>query len=409
MESSAISNLGLSNVKNLSLNNGVSFEPSTSLKEDCDTEDDFHVEYRNDIWNNLLTQEADKMLIHLQSPQLEYRGALVCQLRSVCNKLSLGIGTLHSAVTLLDLFMDAHRLRSDRLSYVALACLSLAAKSEERFSKAPTIKTLSRVTGNKLCSTTFRQLEWMIGEHVKWRLLMPTPATYAALLAGFIVTDEDLNTKDPKLIRKFKRDGQRLLEAYLDLTLSDVRLRCVESVCVACACVCCARVSAGLSLSNTALGDTLRPHGHTVELLAGLLLRMMQVRKSKESSNTEEVDQGYGSAKTTPMQTPCASPMCQPSPSNNLSHPVLDLNDSAPTSSFCLNPELTPPKYSKYYVVNSNDPNDYSFYRSHKLLEASMGGAPVRMAVKRSALDNSRIEMDNKRVCLVDRMSQVTL
>lgn len=38
----------------------------------------------------------------------------------------MGIGTLHTAVALLDLFMDSHKLRCDRLSHVALSCLSLA-------------------------------------------------------------------------------------------------------------------------------------------------------------------------------------------------------------------------------------------------------------------------------------------
>lgn len=59
-------------------------------------------------------------------PQLEFRGTLVQQLRDVTKKLGLTLGTLHSAVAQLDLFMDAHRLRADRLTHVALACLSLA-------------------------------------------------------------------------------------------------------------------------------------------------------------------------------------------------------------------------------------------------------------------------------------------
>lgn len=59
---------------------------------------------------------------------MEFRGALVQQLREATKKLDLSLATLHAAVALLDLFMDAHRLRSDRLTHVALACLSLAGK-----------------------------------------------------------------------------------------------------------------------------------------------------------------------------------------------------------------------------------------------------------------------------------------
>lgn len=94
------------------------------------------------------------------------------------------------------------------------------AKSEEKFSRAPTLKTLSKISGVQLCGKTFRQLEWMVGQHVRWRLLAPTPVTYAALLAQYVVTDSDLTTRHPKFVRRFKRDGAKLLEAYLDLTLS---------------------------------------------------------------------------------------------------------------------------------------------------------------------------------------------
>lgn len=67
-----------------------------------------------------------RALILFNKFQLEFRGALVQQLREVSKKLKLSIATIHSAVAHLDLFMDAHRLRSDRLTHVAMACLSLA-------------------------------------------------------------------------------------------------------------------------------------------------------------------------------------------------------------------------------------------------------------------------------------------
>lgn len=94
------------------------------------------------------------------------------------------------------------------------------AKSEEKFSRAPTLKTLSKISNVQLCGKTFRQLEWMVGQHIRWRLLAPTPVTFAALLAQYVVTDADLTTRHPKFVRRFKRDGAKLLDAYLDLTLS---------------------------------------------------------------------------------------------------------------------------------------------------------------------------------------------
>lgn len=98
--------------------------------------------------------------------------------------------------------------------------VNLTAKSDVKFSLAPTLKTLSMASNVELCGKTFRQLEWMVGQHVKWRLLAPTPVTFATLLAQYVVADSDLTTRHPKFVRRFKRDGIKLLEAYLDLTLS---------------------------------------------------------------------------------------------------------------------------------------------------------------------------------------------
>ncbi|CAH2243217.1 jg18705 [Pararge aegeria aegeria] len=131
MESLNMAKLNLSSVRNNvpAENAPPKQEVSDSKLETSsltDPEEDYHCEYREDIWKTLLEQDAEKPTIHLQSPQLEFRGALVQQLRDVTKKLSLTLATLHSAVAQLDLFMDAHRLRADRLTHVALACLSLA-------------------------------------------------------------------------------------------------------------------------------------------------------------------------------------------------------------------------------------------------------------------------------------------
>ncbi|KAI5645854.1 hypothetical protein NE865_02124 [Phthorimaea operculella] len=353
------------------------------LQSPSNTDNEYECEYREDIWQSLLQQEAEKPPIHLQSPQLEFRGTLVQQLRDVTNKLGLTLATLHSAVAQLDLFMDAHRLRADRLTHVALACLSIAAKSEEKFNRAPTLKTLSKICDITLCGKTFRQLEWMVGQHVKWRLLAPTPVTFATLLAQFIVTDADLVTRHPKFVRRFKRDGNKLLNAYLDLTLSDVPGRQYSAVAP----------------------------------IARRLHRMMQILKARESTADSEVDQGYGSAWTSPSLTPCTSPVTQVSPATSCTsttsansdsyrhrpldqaeYSVLDMNDSAPP------PPPPPPE-----PATIHPPPEYRYSRSTLLLNASLD--PVQpttsVAVKRGLDD--RDEFENKRYRLASHMSQVVL
>ncbi|GBP04477.1 Cyclin-J [Eumeta japonica] len=451
----------------------VSKTEKTDKKNDnnlsvVDIDDDYRCEYKEEIWKNLLEQETGRMPIHLQSPQLEFRGALVQQLRDMSKKLGLTMATLHAAVTLLDQFMDAHKLRSDRLTHVALACLSLAAdllraggtleersarrphgeggntlayisrntsgkssKSEEKFSRAPTLKTLIKTSGVHICGKIFRQLEWMVGQHVRWRLLMPTAVTYAALIAQHVVADSDLITRHPKFVRRFKRDGVKLLNAYLDLTLSDARLKVVETVDVGCACVACARADLGLRAWPPWLAEVTNRDANKVAPIARLLQRMMQVMKSRETGvDNADVDQGYGSAKTTPNLTPTTSPQSHTNPTINYiniettkqvndensdeSNPALDLTtdtydprpQSAKYPTDAKNFAITDPSdFAKaqtadarsFSKVDANDPNEFRFCKSHRLLDTDV--QPSKMAVKRTLGDT--LDIEHKRLRLV--------
>ncbi|XP_037302840.1 cyclin-J [Manduca sexta] len=428
METLNMAKLNLSSVRsNTSMDKVPKAETSDAKSEPItltDHEEDYHCEYVDDIWKSLLEQEAERTTIHLQSPQLEFRGTLVQQLRDVTKKLGLTIATLHSAVALLDLFMDAHRLRADRLTHVALACLSLSAKSEEKFSRAPTLKTLAKISGVQLCGKTFRQLEWMVGQHVRWRLLAPTPVTFAALLARYVVTDADLTTRHPKFVRRFKRDGARMLEAYLDLTLSDVRLKVVECVEVGCACVACARAELGLCAWPAWLAARAGRQPAAVAPVARLLQRMMQILKSRDSTESE-VDQGYSSARTSPNLTPCTSPSLHVSPASSTSshssrnidyrqrpiertestYSILDLDESNL-------PNVNIQDYFRIPTVDPlqrvNNPVEYRYCRSRRLIDASLDPVPTTsVAVKRGLESNA--ELERKRYRLTTQMSQVVL
>ncbi|CAG9568348.1 unnamed protein product [Danaus chrysippus] len=386
-----MSKLNLSSVRS-TVNDNASKQDICQTKFESnvltDPDDEHYCEYRDEIWKNLLEQDAEKPIIHLQSPQLEFRGALVQQLRDVTKKLGLTVATLHSAVAQLDLFMDAHRLRADRLTHVALACLSLAAKNEEKISRAPTLKTLSKISGVQLCGKTFRQLEWMVGQHT-------------------------LQTR-----------WCQVLEAYLDLTLSDVRLKVVECVDVGCACVACARADLGLSAWPAWLaGRSGRSHAH-VAPIARLLQRMMQILKSREAGDSE-IDQGYSSARTSPNITPCTSPQYQISPASSTCstssrsylnvdtsyrqrpvrqenpYAVLDLDNNTP---ILPNHDYYIPTIENCQRVNN--PSDYRYCRASRLIDYD-GQQSTSMAVKRG-LDGN-VDLDRKRYRLTSQMSQVVL
>lgn len=147
----------------------------------------------------------------------------------------------------------------------------------------------------------------------------------------------------------------------------------------------------------------------------------MQTLKSRDAPNESETDQGYSSAKTSPNQTPSTSPL-QVSPASSTcststrsyinvdtsyrQHPVqasmysvLDLNAANLTNvRDCYLPAVD-------LTLRVDNPNDYRYFKSRRLIEASLEGQPsTSMAVKRGLETN--VDLDRKRYRLT-QMSQV--
>ena len=64
----------------------------------------------------------------------------------VCSQLPFHTTTCHLAVLLLDHFMEKHTIKDYRLHLVALTCLLVAAKMEDRDDLLPSINHLRRLT-----------------------------------------------------------------------------------------------------------------------------------------------------------------------------------------------------------------------------------------------------------------------
>ena len=78
------------------------------------------------IHKTLRKKETNLAKIEMKSPQLKFRAEVVDFLSAVCKHLDISTGTRHTAVRLLDYFMDGHNVMYYRLKLVALTCLLIA-------------------------------------------------------------------------------------------------------------------------------------------------------------------------------------------------------------------------------------------------------------------------------------------
>lgn len=144
----------------------------------------------------------------------------------------------------------------------------------------------------------------------------------------------------------------------------------------------------------------------------------------KSRDTTEEIDQGYGSARTSPNLTPCTSPTYQVSPASSCSSSRVDPSyrqipvETRPDTNFNvldLSESAEPAVTQNYYLPTVDvtlqrvdSAADYRYCRSRRLIDASLESVPsTSMGVKRGLQESG--ELERKRYRLASQMSQVVL
>lgn len=156
----------------------------------------------------------------------------------------------------------------------------------------------------------------------------------------------------------------------------------------------------------------------------------MQFLKAKENTtDTSDIDQGYGSARTSPNLTPCASPRFHVSPASSTcstsSRSYINVDNSyrhnpvpetGPYTVLDVDSNTLPTTSQDYHLPRAmdmtmqrvNNQLEYNFSRSRRLIEASFGTEPsTTLAVKRGLDTNG--EIDKKRYRITTQVSQAVV
>ncbi|KDR20415.1 Cyclin-J-like protein [Zootermopsis nevadensis] len=184
----------------------------------------YNTEYAEEIVCTLRDKEKQRIPFFQQSPQFKYRHILVSWLRALAEDLHLNNVSVHLAVYLLDIFMDNHRIVEERLNLVALVCILLAAKFEERDANVPKISELNARVGNQYPVTDFISLEFMIMHFLHWSLVLPTAAHFAEYFTIFATSSSDMCSAPPQFttFQELRNAAQQYVRDFLDLSLQDL-------------------------------------------------------------------------------------------------------------------------------------------------------------------------------------------
>lgn len=121
-------------------------------------------------------EKAKKRIFQGRSPQLAYRRQLVDWITSIAERHKLGLTSLHLAVYLLDFFMDNFDVSRNQLNLVAMGCLSVATKFEEKEEDIPKQNVLSQYCAGAYAASDFLQMELMLLKFFEWEVGLVTPA-----------------------------------------------------------------------------------------------------------------------------------------------------------------------------------------------------------------------------------------
>ncbi|XP_072280263.1 cyclin-J [Pyxicephalus adspersus] len=202
----------------------------------------------SDIHQALRYKELKLPSYKSQSPQLNLRRYFADLIAIVSNRFKLCPTARHLAVYLLDLFMDRYDISIQQLHVVALSCLLLASKFEDKEDRVPKLDQLNSLgcmTNMNLVLTkqNLLHMELLLLETFDWNLCLPTPAHFIDYFLSIAVHDTDLHDGWPMIcLEKTKIYMAKYADYFLEVSLQDhVFLNYLPSL-VAAACVAASRI-----------------------------------------------------------------------------------------------------------------------------------------------------------------------
>ena len=183
----------------------------------------------SDVHCTLREKELKLPTFRAHSPLLKSRRFFVDILTLLSRHCHLCPSARHLAIYLLDHFMDQYNITTSKQLYtVAVSCLLLASKFEDREDRVPKLEQINntRILSSQNFSLTKKELlttELLLLEAFSWDLCLPTPAHFLDyyLLASISQKDHHCHAWPTTCLRKTKECLKEYAHYFLEVTLQD--------------------------------------------------------------------------------------------------------------------------------------------------------------------------------------------
>ncbi|XP_040841813.1 cyclin-J-like protein [Ochotona curzoniae] len=208
-----------------------------------------------DVHRSLREKEMKLPTFRAHSPLLKSRRFFVDTLTLLSSHCQLCPTARHLAIYLLDHFMDRYNVTTSKQLYaIAISCLLLASKFEDREDRVPKLEQINsaRILNSHSLGFTKKELlntELLLLEAFGWNLCLPTPAHFLDyyLSASISQKDNHCHIWPATCSHKTKECLREFAHYFLEVTLQDHVFYKFQPSVVAAACVGASRICLQLS------------------------------------------------------------------------------------------------------------------------------------------------------------------
>ncbi|XP_023447112.2 cyclin-J-like protein [Dasypus novemcinctus] len=292
----------------------------------------------SDVHCTLREKELKLPAFRAHSPLLKSRRFFVDILTLLSSHCQLCPTARHLAVYLLDHFMDRYNITTSKQLYtLAVSCLLLASKFEDREDHVPKLEQINstRILSSQNFTLAKKELlstELLLLEAFGWNLCLPTPAHFLDyyLLASVSQKDHHCHSWPTTCPRKTKECLKEYAHYFLEATLQDHIFYKFQPSVVAAACVGASRIC--LQLSPYWTRDLQRISNYSLEHLSTCIEILLVAYDNVLKDAVAVKSQALAMVPGTPpaptqvlFQPPAYAPLGQPPALPPFLSPVQDL------------------------------------------------------------------------------------
>eukprot|EP00162_Nutomonas_longa_P025207 comp9860_c0_seq1/m.11567 comp9860_c0_seq1/g.11567 ORF comp9860_c0_seq1/g.11567 comp9860_c0_seq1/m.11567 type:complete len:281 (-) comp9860_c0_seq1:25-867(-) len=199
-------------------------------------------DYASDMLQEMLSRERSMFNPPNQAYMtFRHRRTLVDWMSEMGTYFHFQPSCIHTSISYLDRILSSYSFKTNELQLVAMGCLMIAAKFEEKYTYVPTVQDLCDATRNLYSNQAILNMEIKLLEALNWQLSTSTPAHFLGMYLAASWGNGEVMQGNNVPWGTLKRYLYKHACFYADLCLQQIGFSFFLPSHIAASSMCCAR------------------------------------------------------------------------------------------------------------------------------------------------------------------------